>query len=150
MPELDCVMGRRQRKRQQECLKREKDREKKREMTELAIRKHAEGLKEELNLRLFCQGVEDTKACQGCFMEDGILLELMRQAGNAVLWRELCTPENILWVDDVLITEISYYHAERKKEGKQRGFLVRLKSVFSYVITHLFFRRGHKEQNKKR
>lgn len=147
-------MGRRQRKRHQECLKREKDREKSREMTELAIRKHAEGLKEELNLRLFCQGVEDTKACQGCFMEDGILLELMRQAGNAVLWRELCTPENILWVDDVLITEISYYHAEyyaeRKKKEKQRGFLIRIKNAFSYVITRLFFRRRHKEQNKKR
>ena len=132
-------MGRRQRKRQQESLKQEKEREK----AELAIREHAAGLKEELNLRLFCQESEDTKACPSHCLEDGILLELLRQAGNAVLWRELCTPGNILWVEEVLITEISYCHAEQKKKGKQRGFLSRIKSIFSYILKHLFFGRGH-------
>jgi len=118
-------MGRKQKNTQQESLSREE--------MEHAILEHAAGLKEEMNLRLFCQGTEAAGTSQDSFLEDGILLELLRQAGKAALWKELCIPENILWVDNILITEIAWYHAGWEKKAKQTGLLSGLRRILSHI-----------------
>lgn len=107
-----------------------------REEAEAAIREHAEGLKEELNLRLVCMGAEKPA-------EDHILLELLKQAGKTALWGELCISESILWVDEVLIMEIAYGRGRREGKAGKGGFPAWLRRVFAY-LGRLFFRRGVK------
>jgi len=108
-----------------------------REQMEQEIRNHAAGLKEELNLRSVCQGGRSE------IVDDSVLREMLRLSGNADLWAELSAPGNILWVDDIEITGITYH--ERKQ--KEKSFRSRFECI---PLIKKFVRKSGKRSGKRR
>lgn len=75
------------------------------EQKELEKRIRNQGIKiaEELNFRLLCFQLEEMAEA-----EDGMLLKILQKANMYPLWNYLTKPQEILWIDSIVVEEITY------------------------------------------
>lgn len=86
---------------------------------------HSKTLAEELNLRMFLD-----RECT-TWGEDDILCRLLSLAGMEELWQELCAPERILFVESIVVTDISFMEKGTIKSQK------RAKAWFHGILTYI-------------
>lgn len=89
---------------------------------------HAGTLAGEMNFRLLFQRGD---AALG---DDPLLRGILSLAGEPDLWRELCDPQRVLFVESVTVTDIAFPVGKKKglqkpKKVKKQGFLSRICSL---------------------
>lgn len=86
-----------------------------RQETEAVLREYTEEMRENLNLRLFCEAGQNVSTCETTFR----------------------SPE-ILWVEDVILTGIAYPEEKKRKTGNRfkgiRELFRRMKKILSKIF----------------
>ena len=100
---------------------------------------HADTLAGEMNFRLLFQ--RDDTALE----DDPLLRGILSLAGKPDLWRELCDPQKVLFVESVTVTDIAF--PVGKEKNLQKSKKVKRKDLFSRIGTLLsrFGRRRKRE-----
>lgn len=92
---------------------------------------HAGTLAGEMNFRLLFQRDD---AALG---DDPLLRGILSLAGKPDLWRELCDPQRVLFVESVTVTDIAFpvereKNLQKSKKAKKQGFFSRIRAFLSW------------------